>query len=87
MGVYLNGTSAYGLFQEDYSMTYYIDKTKILSELIPMKGLKYVAITRPRRFGKTVMANMIASYFGKGVDSNKEFDSLAVSKYPWYKNI
>ena len=40
MGVYLNGTSAYGLFQEDYSMTYYIDKTKILSELIPMKGLK-----------------------------------------------
>ena len=85
MGVYLNGTSAYGLFQEDYSMTYYIDKTKILSELIPMKGLKYVAITRPRRFGKTVMANMIASYFGKGVDSHKEFDSLAVSKYPWYK--
>ena len=84
MGVYLNGTSAYGLFQEDYSMTYYIDKTKILSELIPMKGLKYVAITRPRRFGKTVMANMIASYFGKGVDSHKEFDSLAVSKYPWY---
>ena len=44
------------------------------------KGLKYVAITRPRRFGKTVMANMIAAYFGKGVDSHAEFDTLKVSK-------
>lgn len=101
MGVYLNSSSAYGLFQEDYSLTYYIDKTEILSELVPLielrknirersgdnkgKGLKYVAITRPRRFGKTVMANMIASFFGKGVDSHEEFDTLKVSKYPWYK--
>lgn len=101
MGVYLNGTSAYGLFREDFSLTYYVDKTEILAELVPLielktdtrgkngknkgKGLKYVAITRPRRFGKTVMANMIASYFGKGVDSHAEFDALKVSRYPWYK--
>ena len=101
MGVYLNGTSAYGLFREDFSLTYYVDKTEILAELAPLmelkadadsteesfggKGLKYVAITRPRRFGKTVMANMIASYFGKGVDSHTEFDTLKVSQYPWYK--
>lgn len=101
MGVYLNSSSAYGLFQEDYSLTYYIDKTEILSELVSLielkknirertdenqgKGLKYVAITRPRRFGKTVMANMITSFFSKGVDSHEEFDTLNVSKYPWYK--
>lgn len=101
MGVYLNDTSAYGLFQEDFSLTYYVDKTEILSELVPLielkrnvsekngshkgKGPKYVMITRPRRFGKTVMANMIASYFGRGVDSHEEFDTLKVSKYPWYR--
>lgn len=28
---------------------------------------------------------MIASYFGKGVDSHAEFDTLKVSKYTWYK--
>ena len=39
----------------------------------------------PRRFGKTVMANMIASYFGRGIDSSKIFDRLAVSQYPWYQ--
>ena len=30
MGVYLNDPGAYGLFQEDYSLTYYVDKTEIL---------------------------------------------------------
>ena len=62
----MNGRSAYNLFLEDFSLTYYVDKTKILSELVPLielrknvreksgadrgKGPKYVAITRPRRF-------------------------------------
>lgn len=101
MGVYLNSKSPYGMFREDYSLTYYVDKTDILSELVPLielknsigegteenleKGLKYVAVTRPRRFGKTVMANMIASYFGKGADSHKEFDTLKAARQPWYK--
>lgn len=101
MGVYLNETGAYGLFQEDFSLTYYVDKTEIIQELVPLielkqntsertganrgKGPKYVAITRPRRFGKTMMANMIASYFGKGVDSHEEFDTLKVSQFPWYR--
>lgn len=101
MGVYLNGSNAYGLFQEAYSLSYYVDKSEIISELVPLielkknitersgknqgKGMKYVAVTRPRRFGKTTMANMIASYFGKGVDSHEEFDTLTVSNYPWYK--
>lgn len=31
------------------------------------------------------MANMIASYFGRGVDSSEEFDHLKVSGYAWYK--
>ena len=40
MGVYLNDPSAYGLFQEDFSLTYYVDKTEILSELVPLIELK-----------------------------------------------
>ncbi len=70
-------------------LTYYVDKTDILADLVPLvegKGQRYVAITtRPRRFGKTVMANMIVSYFGRGIDSQREFDALRVSRYPWYK--
>lgn len=101
MGIYLNGKSAYRLFQEDCDLTYFVDKTDILDELVPIlerrknrtdrngsgrgRSPKYVCITRPRRFGKTVMANMIASFFGKGVDSSEEFDYLKASGYAWYK--
>ncbi len=85
MGVYLNGKNAYGLFREAFSLTYFVDKTDILNEFVPIlelkndsyersgilrgRSLKYISITRPRRFGKTMMANTIASFFGKGVDS------------------
>lgn len=49
------------------------------------RGNKYICITRPRRFGKSVMASMIASYFGKGRDSRYIFDKLAVSSRNWYQ--
>lgn len=102
MGVYLNSKSPYLLFRRDYAATYFVDKTEIIKELIPLveleenrieefelsqgKGQKYVCITRPRRFGKTVMANMISSYFGKGADSSKIFQNLNVSKHDWFED-
>lgn len=101
MGVYLNAKKASILFQEDFSLTYFVDKTDILDELVPILELKtngsikpdpsmgrspkYLCITRPRRFGKTVMANMIASFFGKGADSSGVFGCLKASGYEWYQ--
>lgn len=40
MGFYLNNTSAYGLFREDFSLTYYVDKTDMIRELVPIIELK-----------------------------------------------
>ncbi|MCC8139459.1 MAG: ATP-binding protein [Lachnospiraceae bacterium] len=101
MGLYLNGTSAYRLFQNECELPYYVDKTRILEELVAVvdpecvrsgdatqlikTNPKYISLTRPRRFGKSLMANMIASYFGRGVDSSKDFDFLKVSSFAWYK--
>lgn len=51
MGVYLNGTSAYGLFREDFSLTYYVDKTEILAELAPLMELKADADSTKESFG------------------------------------
>ncbi|MEY8517262.1 AAA family ATPase [Lachnospiraceae bacterium 29-84] len=98
MGVYLNSKSPYILFKEDANSIYFVDKSEILKEFVPIleseegglvrfreKGTKYICITRPRRFGKTVMANMIASYFGKGIDSSNIFGNLNVSGYGWYR--
>ena len=40
----------------------------MLEELFPLirEGSNYICVTRPRRFGKTVIANMISSFLGKG---------------------
>ena len=48
------------------------------------KDPKYICIPRPRRFGKTMAANMISSYFGKGCDSRAAFQGLAVSSRKWF---
>lgn len=40
MGVYLNGKGAYGLFREEFSLTYFVDKTEIIDDLVPLLELK-----------------------------------------------
>ena len=76
---------------EAYKITaldkYFVDKTMLIEELIPSIGReqRFLCITRPRRFGKTVMANMVASYFGKAIDSSFVFEHLAIAKSPVYE--
>lgn len=36
MGIYLNNTSAYGLFRRDYASMYYVDKSAMLAEIMPL---------------------------------------------------
>ena len=36
MGIYLNSHSAYGLFCRDCASTYFVDKSDILKDLIPL---------------------------------------------------
>ena len=65
MGIYLNSKTAYILYKSEAEKPYFVDKTKMLEELFPLveTGNNHICITRPRRFGKTVMANMIAAFF------------------------
>ena len=67
--------------------TYFVDKSEILEELIPalQQEQRFFCITRPRRFGKTIMANMIAAFFEIS-DEKSLFDNLHISKYEQYKN-
>lgn len=87
MGIYLNSKNPFGQFQDEATATYFIDKSDMLKELFfigqenssPGKSNKYICITRPRRFGKTIMACMIASFFGKGISSEALFRELKIS--------
>ena len=62
MGIYLNSMSPYTLYKSEVNSPYFVDKSQMLKELIPLAevGNRHVCVTRPRRFGKTVMANMRA---------------------------
>lgn len=86
MGLYLNSSRAYDLYRNVANSDYFVDKTNILGEIIPLMNTptNCICITRPRRFGKTVMANMIAAFLGKGSDSRDVFDSLHISKSELY---
>lgn len=91
MGTYLNSITPYTLYKSESLSPYFVDKTLMLRELFPYvsAGNRHICITRPRRFGKTIMANMISSFFQKASDSSDVFDSLAISQvddYRIYKN-
>ena len=87
MGMYLNSISPYYLYKSEASSPYFVDKSLLLKELFPLAeaGNRHVCITRPRRFGKTVMANMVGAFFGRGTDSGDVFHKLKISEEKGYQ--
>ena len=75
MGRYLNSSTPYALYQGETNQPYFVDKSLLLAELFPVldAGNQHICITRPRRFGKTIMTNMIAAFLSKKVDSLLSF--------------
>lgn len=87
MGFYLNSNNPVDSYDKECNSPYFIDKSMMLEELSSriQTSTNYVCITRPRRFGKSVMANMIAAYFSRGVKAKKIFDNLKISESPNYQ--
>ncbi|RRK30801.1 hypothetical protein EBB54_04985 [Schaedlerella arabinosiphila] len=63
------------------SDNYYVDKTKILYELVHDTDNKVTLFTRPRRFGKTLMISMIENFFNIRKDSREIFGGLKITEY------
>ena len=88
MGNILNSTRQLQLFRGRYEGSYFVDKSEILIKLNNLIGKvdeQFICITRPRRFGKTVMTNLISSYYAKGLPSKEIFDTLKISKNEHYE--
>ena len=87
MGIYVNSKNAYALYKKEASKSYFVDKTALLKELFPLveEGGHYLCLTRPRRFGKTVMANMIASFFSEAWNPDDIFQNLLIGRHQDYK--
>lgn len=80
MGAYVNpGTKN---MEIDIDDEFYVDKSlliKVLNTNLNKKD-RFICVSRPRRFGKTMAAHMIAAYYTKGCDSHEIFSGLKISK-------
>ena len=74
----LFGTHSFRQLRENNYV--YIDKTAFIHEFLSGGGAKVSVITRPRRFGKSLMLNMLMEFFDRTKDSRELFDGLAVSE-------
>ena len=46
---------------------------------------RYICVSRPRRFGKSMAANMLSAYYSRECDSEKLFEGLEISKGSGFK--
>lgn len=80
MGIYLNPSN--DKFKEALNSEIYVDKSELIqytNKLIHTTQ-KYLCISRPRRFGKSITADMLAAYYSKGCDSKGIFSNLYIAK-------
>lgn len=83
MGRYLNSMVPFETWKQIAGTRFFVDKTHLLEDILnaaETDGQKFLCITRPRRFGKSVMANMVGAFLGKASDSKDIFHNLAVSE-------
>ena len=86
MGRFVNPGN--GAFQADVNSEIYVDKTRLLrfTNQVINTNAAFICNSRPRRFGKSVTANMLAAYYSKGSDSKNIFSGLDISKSADYEN-
>ncbi len=93
MGSYFNPGNE--KFFEACNSEIYVDKTRLLhyTNSVLRTNNKYICVSRPRRFGKSMAANMLVAYYSKGCCSRELFQKYQISasesfeKYCNYYNV
>lgn len=85
MGRFVNPDSS--AFQVALNSRIYVDKTGLIEYTNSVLDTTnaYICNSRPRRFGKSYAANMLAAYYSKGADAEQMFSGLRISQNPDFK--
>ena len=80
MGIYLNPGN--NKFKRAVNSDIYVDKTGLIkyTNSIVDTLQSCVCVSRPRRFGKSMAADMLTAYYSKGCDSRELFSGLEIAK-------
>ena len=85
MGRFVNPDNS--AFQTALNSRIYVDKTGLLeytSQVLDTENA-FICNSRPRRFGKSVTANMLTAYYSRGCQSEEMFDGLEISRKPSFR--
>ncbi len=85
MGSYLNpGTKG---FQESLNSEIYVDKTLLLEQTNARINTKqkFLCVSRPRRFGKSMGADRLSAYYNCGEDTSALFENLKIASAESYR--
>ena len=85
MGSYLNPSNKG--FRQSLQSKIYVDKSMLIARINEVLDTeqKFICVSRPRRFGKSMAANMLAAYYGSGEDTAPLFDKLKIAGEASYK--
>ena len=80
MGIYLNPNNKG--YKEAVSSEIYVDKTGLIEYTNKYMNTeqKYICVSRPRRFGKSMALKMLAAYYSRGCDSQELFEGRKINK-------
>lgn len=80
MGIYLNPGN--DEFYRAVNSKIYVDKTMLISFVNHNLNTEHqnICVSRPRRFGKSMAANMLVAYYSKGCDSRELFQNYNIAK-------
>ena len=80
MGYYLNPTTGLRNYTRTKNAHYFVDKTNLIRQvnLQITNNERFINVSRPRRFGKTTVIDMLDSYYGKS--SKEVFEGLKITQ-------
>ena len=79
---YLNTRAPFEAFQMAINDKIYVDKTLMIEPLTRQIGVerRFFCVTKPRRFGKSINANMLAAFYSKGVNASVLFADKKIAE-------
>ena len=85
MGFYINAGNENLKFALNSQI--FVDKSLVLQKLCSLlnSNQRFICVSRPRRFGKTSVRDLMVAFFSKGCDSRKIFSNLKIAKEPCFE--
>ena len=85
MGMFVNPDNS--AFQTTLNARIYVDKSGLIryTNSVLASTDAFICNSRPRRFGKSITANMLTAYYSRGCNSEEMFSGLEISKAEDFK--